>query len=95
VQRFFCLLTFAVLLLTSGCGTATVDFRELEKRDGLFYQIDSDTPYSGKAIQRYENGKKKIEGSFRNGKEVGIWILWDQDGTRNKGYNFDEAKYQL
>lgn len=93
--RIFSVLLLALFLATSGCGTTTVDFDQLEKRDGLFYQIDSETPYTGTAIQRHENGKKKIEGSFKDGKEVGIWILWDEYGNREKGFNFDEAKYQL
>lgn len=95
MRRFFCGLTLFFALSTSGCESPTVDFTELEKRNGLYYKIGADQPFSGKAIERYENGKKKIEGSFKEGAEVGIWILWDQDGNQSKGYNFDEAKYRL
>lgn len=35
----------------------------------------------GNAIIYYENGKKKIEGRYKKGYKVGIWRVWEDDGT--------------
>ena len=32
-------------------------------------------------IERYENGKKREEGSYLNGKKEGVWIYYRTDGT--------------
>ena len=32
-------------------------------------------------VERYENGNKREEGSYFNGKKEGLWIYYDTDGT--------------
>jgi len=34
-----------------------------------------------KTVERYDNGQKKSEGSFKNGKLEGLWTTWDEDGS--------------
>jgi antitoxin component YwqK of YwqJK toxin-antitoxin module len=45
------------------------------------YAPDSDKPYSGEVVSYYSNGQKEKEGTFKDGKEDGLWIYYNEDGT--------------
>tara|TARA_B110000444_G_C18701923_1_gene529378 strand:+ start:92 stop:232 length:141 start_codon:yes stop_codon:yes gene_type:complete len=38
----------------------------------------------GPWVSYYDNGNKKIEGQFENGREVGRWTYYNEDGSVNK-----------
>jgi uncharacterized protein len=57
---------------------------------GELYSISyllSDNPdtLNGKFQSYYKNGKKKAEGEYLNGKEIGTWEIWYEDGTYGSG----------
>ncbi len=61
-------------LLLGGCGgkKQVVDFDLIEKREGIRYLKDSDTPYTGKVISLHENVQKKQEVNWNDDRiEVG------------------------
>jgi hypothetical protein len=68
------LLTFLFPSLAFG---VTMD--DLVKREGIFYKKFTEVPFTGKVTG-------KIQGSFRNGKRVGPWVGYNDDGTVNEGY---------
>ncbi len=43
-----------------------------------WYEVD--TSKDGKVVEWYENGKKKFEGNYKNGKPHGKFIAWDEHG---------------
>jgi len=55
------------------CGE-TIDSKSLVERDGIKYKVNEQTPYSGKVISYYENGKIREEGNYKDGKKDGKWI---------------------
>ena len=67
------LLIVLPLLLIIGCSKPIED-STLIKKDGLMYHPDSKELYSGKVISKYIGGKKKIEGSYKDGKKR--WIIY-------------------
>ena len=38
-------------------------------------------PEDAFVIEKYENGNKREEGSYRNGQKIGLWIYYRTDGT--------------
>ena len=57
------------------------------------YVVDNDTliitpnsrkPYSGKVFSLYDNGKKKEEGKYRNGKKDKLWTEWYENGQKKR-----------
>ena len=50
----------------------TVDFSKLVRRDGLWYEGDSETPFTGRMVGKYENGQKKVEATFKGDKLEGL-----------------------
>jgi len=41
-------------------------------------------PFTGFNTERYENGEKKEEGNFKDGKKVGEWTYYNEDGSIKK-----------
>lgn len=95
MQRFLGFLVVGFALLVAGCGQETVNLDQLIERDGVAYKIDSDQPFTGTAIQTDKNGKKKLDGKFKNGKKVGKWTWWDEYGEKVRDYDFDQEKYLM
>lgn len=44
----------------------------------------------GKAIVYYENGNKLMEGVYKNGKKVGIWKHWYENGKPYVTYSYED-----
>jgi len=42
----------------------------------------------GSFVAFYKNGQKEVEGSYREGKETGLWIAYDQDGKETNRKSF-------
>jgi antitoxin component YwqK of YwqJK toxin-antitoxin module len=59
------------LLLIVGCSKEPINYKtSLVERDGVFYTNDTNKPYSGQVFSLYEDGKKKDEGSLKDGKMI-------------------------
>tara|TARA_Y100000996_G_C22323685_1_gene561469 strand:+ start:56 stop:667 length:612 start_codon:yes stop_codon:yes gene_type:complete len=70
----------SVLFLILGCST---DINTLQKRGETYYKVNSDKPFSGLIINKYDSGQKKSKGFLTNGKEDGIWTYWYKDHPIN------------
>ena len=64
-----------------GCG-GSVDASKLVNRDGLMYEGDSETPFTGVAVEKYENGQEFAEATFKDGKLEGPRTLWHENGQK-------------
>jgi antitoxin component YwqK of YwqJK toxin-antitoxin module len=69
-----------------------VNHEKLEERKGVFYLIGLDTPYTGKSFTLHKNGLKKWEINFKNGKEYGIFVGWDENGLTRFEANMEDGK---
>ena len=70
----------------------TVDLSKLVRRDGLVYEGDSETPFTGVVVDKHANGKKKTEGTFKDGKQEGLWTLWHANGQKKGEAMFKDDK---
>jgi len=52
--------------------------KQMERESGIWYFRGK--PYTGKFIDYYYNGKKQGEGTFKNGKVVGLRTMYHQNG---------------
>ena len=100
------LILISITILAVGCGEKStvkhvgkvkselkgVTKKELENREGIDYLKGSDTPYTGKVFALYENGKKKQDGSLKDGKMDGLWVAWHENGKKAVEGNFKEGK---
>ena len=69
-----------------------VNAEKLEEREGLAYVKGSDAPYTGKVYGLYENGQKKAEANFKDGKRDGLELQWYENGQKQFEANFKDGK---
>ena len=74
-------------------GVEGVNVEELEQREGIYYLVGSDTPYTGKATSLYENGQKWSEANFKDGKLDGLAVGWHENGQKESEVNFKDGKF--
>ena len=98
------LLLIAIAILAVGCGgkdevtdetkpkLKSVNYGELEFREGVFYLKGVDTRYTGNAIALYENGQKQAEDNFKDGKRDGLQLFWHQNGQKRGEINWKNGK---
>ena len=69
------------------------------RKEGLSYEVGKSTPFSGKAIDFYDNGQKKLEYNYTNGRQHGHSQFWYPNGqkavhiTYKKGVPVVEMKW--
>ena len=73
-----------------GCGGG-VDGRKLVERDGLAYEGDSETPFTGVAVVKHANGQKKSEATFKDGTKVGLATWWHKNGQKESEATFKDG----
>ena len=73
------ILILSLLFLIVGCST---DIESLQERNNLYYEVNSDKPFSGSIFSKYESGQKNIEGFLRNGKPDGLQTIWYENGQK-------------
>ena len=64
----------------------------LVSRNGLKYEINSQTPFTGQYIAYYNNGKKKTESNIADGKENGLVTWWYENGQKELEENYKFGK---
>ena len=85
------LLSLFVALLMVGCGEETVDYDDLEDRNGVAYLADEETPFTGRAEKFYQNGQKEEEANFKDGKEDGPVTKWFENGQKWLEGNWEDG----
>ena len=80
------LLIITALMLVVGCSSPEpINYEEtLNKRDGVFYTKDTNEPYSGQVFSLYDDGKKKEEGTIKDGRKDGEWTYWCECGQKSE-----------
>lgn len=64
----------------------------LQYEDGLAYEKNKKTPYTGEWIGYYKDGKILVEVNFKNGKRNGERIIYDKNGEIEFKTTFKDGK---
>ena len=100
------LLLIAITILAVGCGGKDestsktkpelngVPEEKIELREGIWYLKGLDTPFTGKVFSLHENGQKKYEGNFKDGKKDGISLGWQENGQKEFEEYYKDGKLE-
>lgn len=69
-----------------------IDIKRIQDRSGVFYEVDDEEPFTGKAVQYYKNGQKVTEAQFKDGKYHGISTNWYGNGQKMAEMNYENGK---
>ena len=78
-----------LLLFIISCSKP-INEESLVERNGIYYQVNSETPYSGKSFTLHDNGQKYYERSFKDGKQFGLETLWFKNGQKREEGTWNE-----
>ena len=77
-----------LFLFMGGCSKPIAE-KNLIDKDGLKYKKNIEKPFNGKTVSKYDNGQKKEERTYKNGKIEGLYISWYEGGEK-----FEERNYK-
>ena len=77
-----------VLLLVVGCEKETLEY----KKDRKHYSSKTNKPYNGLWTTLYENGNKKSEGKYKDGKQDGPWTYWYENEQKKSEGTYKDGK---
>ncbi len=82
------------VVFAEGCGKPkVVDKDKLVERGGLMYEVDSDMPFMGTAVEYHSSGQKKTEVEYRDGKPHGKATGWHKNGQKAGAGKFRDGKW--
>ena len=85
-------ITPLLLFLSLVFGQAQININNLVERGGKLFKINDDIPYSGLAFSLYDGGEKHIEGTYKDGKQDGLWTYWYDSGQKKGEENYKDGK---
>ena len=86
------LLILTCLLILSSCAKE-IPSEQLVKRQGVFYEINTTTPFTGNTVGYHKNGQLKSKANYKNGERDGLWESYYENGELEfKGY-YKNGKY--
>ncbi|MGB6129298.1 MAG: hypothetical protein WBG30_11160 [Psychrilyobacter sp.] len=85
MKKILLILLFSISLMSYG---KTINFDQLQNKNGIYYEINKETPYTGTVISYYETGQIKLKRNYKNGKKDGEWIFYDENGEIDRRKNY-------
>ncbi len=86
-------LVVAILELSCSESGREINSDQLQKRgDDLYYAVNEEKPYSGKVVELYESGQKRMELTLKNGKLHGLSTIWYDNGQKQKEGAYKDGK---
>ena len=79
----------ALIFSVVSCSVPEVPMDSLVERNGITYQVNSDKPYSGKAIIYFANGQVDLINTYKKGKII-QQEAFQQNGTPSYKEVFDK-----
>jgi antitoxin component YwqK of YwqJK toxin-antitoxin module len=85
---FLTTLIFSVV----SCSVSEVPIDSLVERNGIVYQVNSDKPYSGKAIEYYDNGQAEFIETYKKGRIVQTEYYSSNGALQTKSFYKDDEQ---
>ena len=85
-------MAIVLFALSLNSCTKEIDPAYLEERNGLSYELGESKPFTGKAVDHYENGQKKSEENYRGGKRDRLSVEWYEHGQKWKEANYKDGE---
>ena len=73
-----------------GCNAdRSINYDELIS---IKYVKGEELPYTGSSIEKYENGHKWLESTYKNDKLNGLWTEWNDNGQKLSEKTFKDGE---
>ena len=83
-----------MLITLIGCNEKEINFNKLQHKNGLFYEIENQKPFTGKSKDSYANGHLKAEINYKNGEFEGPYKSYYENGHLNAEGNYKNGQLE-
>ena len=80
------------LVLLASCAPNEVPFGNLVERQGVTYEINSQTPFTGTSVRYHDNGQLEFKRNWKDGKRVGLSEWYHENGQLKSKSNWKDGK---
>ena len=80
------------LVLLASCSPKEVPPSDLVERQGIQYEVNSQTPFTGIVVDYYENGQLWTKVNGKDGKEDGLYEKYHENGQLRIKGNLKDGK---
>ena len=81
----------AMLIAIGGCSKE-VPKDQLVERGGVYYEINSSTPFSGTTLWYHNNGQLRQEANYKDGKPDGLVTVYFENGQLRYKTEFTDGE---
>ena len=85
------LLILTCLLILSSCAKE-IPSEQLVKRQGVFYEINTTTPFTGNTVGYHKNGQLKSKANYKNGERDSLWESYYENGELEIKANYKDGE---
>ena len=85
------LLTILCLVLLVSCSNE-VPPDQLVERQGITYEVNSTTPFTGSSVGYHDNDQLSVKGNYKNGEKDGLWEGYYENGQLKYRGNYKDGK---
>jgi len=89
MYRVLVVLSFALL---AACSPNEVPSEHLVERQGVFYEINSQTPFTGRSVSYHKNGQLESTVNWKDGKKDGLSETYYDNGQLKFEIKFTDGK---
>ena len=83
---------FLGLILLTSCGENEVDSSKLVERRGLTYEVNSETPFTGVSLTKYDNDQIKEKVHYEEGLKIGEENSYSKRGLITKNITYENGE---
>ncbi len=80
------------LVLLASCAPNEFPSKDLVERQGLTYEVNSQTPYSGPFESYLKNGQLKSKANYKDGENNGLYERYHDNGQLHYKTNYKDGK---
>ncbi len=92
MNQLFKLTTLIGLLVIAACSPTEIPSKDLIERQGLTYEVNSQTPFSGSSVDYHSNGQLLTKSNYKDGKRDGLWEYFGENGQLRFKSNYKDGK---
>ena len=86
-------IVLSFLLLTGCSGEPEKVVSYLQDRGGVWYEKNTEVPFTGVLVETYDDGQKWIEKHYKDGKGDGVSTIWYENGQKKVEGNWTSGKW--
>jgi len=79
------------LVLLAACSSKEIPYENLVVRQGVHYEVNSQTPFTGVTVKYHENGQLESKGNYKDGKKDGLSERYRINGQFWVGENYKDG----